>query len=175
MGSLLVVTGPPGAGKSTVGRALADSYERSVLVEGDAFFAFLHTGAIAPWLPESNDQNTVVTQVAAAATGRFVTGGYATVYDGIMGPWFLDEFLAGTGLDRLDCAILLPSVERCVDRVATRVDHGFADEDATRKMHAEFCAGVIDPRHVLVDPPDDVGQVVALVSAARSAGRLTYP
>src|SRR4051812_7372715 len=37
-GSLLVVTGPPGAGKSTVAKLLAASAEPSVLVEGDAFF-----------------------------------------------------------------------------------------------------------------------------------------
>jgi dephospho-CoA kinase len=45
MGSLLVVTGPPGAGKSTVARILVDRAERSVLVKGDAFFGFLASGA----------------------------------------------------------------------------------------------------------------------------------
>ncbi len=52
-GFLLIVTGPPGAGKSTVSRRLADGYESSVLVEGDAFFGFLASGAIQPWLPAS--------------------------------------------------------------------------------------------------------------------------
>jgi cytidylate kinase len=40
MAFLLVVSGPPGAGKSTVSRILADKFEPSVLVEGDAFFGF---------------------------------------------------------------------------------------------------------------------------------------
>jgi adenylate kinase family enzyme len=71
MGSLLVITGPPGAGKSTVARLIADAAERSVRVEGDAFFGFLATGAIEPWLPASNDQNTVVTRAAASAAGQF--------------------------------------------------------------------------------------------------------
>lgn len=44
----MVVTGPPGAGKSTVARILADRVEPSVLVEGDSFFAFLARGAIPP-------------------------------------------------------------------------------------------------------------------------------
>jgi len=48
MGSLLVITGPPGAGKSTVARILAERVEPSVLVEGDSFFAFLARGAIPP-------------------------------------------------------------------------------------------------------------------------------
>ena len=54
MGSLLIVTGPPGAGKSTVAKLLAASMPRSVLVQGDAFFGFLANGAIDPWLPESH-------------------------------------------------------------------------------------------------------------------------
>lgn len=45
--------GPPGAGKSTVARAVSATFEPSVLVEGDAFFGFLDQGAIEPWLPES--------------------------------------------------------------------------------------------------------------------------
>ena len=70
MASLLVITGPPGAGKSTVARFVAGSFERNVLVEGDAFFAFLARDAIPPWLPEANLQNEVVVKAAASATGR---------------------------------------------------------------------------------------------------------
>jgi ABC-type cobalamin/Fe3+-siderophores transport system ATPase subunit len=88
MGSLLAITGPPGAGKSTVARILADRVKPSVLVEGDSFFAFLARGAIPPWLPESNDQNDIVIQAAASAAGRYASGGYMTVYDGVVGPWF---------------------------------------------------------------------------------------
>ena len=110
-GSLLVITGPPGAGKSTVARLVADSFGRSVLVEGDAFFGFLAAGAVPPWLPGSHQQNEVVTVAAATATGCFVTGGYETVYDGVVGPWFLPTFAAATGLHELDYVILLPSVD----------------------------------------------------------------
>ena len=139
MTPLLVVTGPPGSGKSTVAGALVAGLDPSVLVEGDAFFAFLATGAVPPWLPESNPQNEVVTSVAAAATGRYVVGGYTVVYDGIVGPWFVAAFAGATGLDAIDYAVLLPTVERCVERgPATREGHGFTDEEAARKMHRVF-------------------------------------
>lgn len=174
MGSLLVITGPPGAGKSSVARVLADVAHQGVLIEGDAFFGFLASGAIEPWLPASNDQNTVVTKAAASAAGAFAAGGYTTVYDGVVGPWFLPVFAAATGLDRLDYAILLPSLEVCVRRVATRRDHGFTDEAATRKMHGEFARAGVEDRHVLRVPAGDATAVAELIESAREAGELTH-
>ena len=138
MASLLVITGPPGAGKSTVASLVAAHHDRSVLVEGDAFFAFLDQGRIEPWLPASRTQNETVTDAAARATGSFVAGGYDTVYDGVIGPWFLPRFTAGTGLTELDYVILLPPLDTCWERVATRTGHGFRDRAATEKMHHEF-------------------------------------
>jgi len=174
VGPLLVVTGPPGAGKSSVARIVADAARHSALIEGDAFFGFLASGAIEPWRPESNDQNTVVTKAAASAAGAFAAGGFATVYDGVVGPWFLPTFGAATGLERLDYAVLLPSVEVCVHRVATRPDHGFTDEAATRKMHAEFVRARVDERHVLRDTPGDATAAADLIESAREAGELTH-
>ena len=174
MGSLIVVTGPPGSGKSTVSKALAARADPSALVEGDRFFAFLERGAIPPWLPESKDQNTVVVSAAAAAAGRFTSGGYSTVYDGVIGPWFLDTFAAATGVDELDYVVLMPSVATCIERVSTRTGHGFRDEAATRKMHEEFAGASVAPRHVLAVGTESVAEVVAGITAARDAGTLRY-
>lgn len=173
MGSLLVVTGPPGAGKSTVSRLLADSFERSVLVEGDAFFGFLAAGAIEPWLPESNAQNEVVTDVAGGAAGTFAQGGYDVVYDGIVGAWFLDRFLEATGLDGLDYVVLLPTEDECVRRVEGRTGHGFTDEAAARHMHRQFNERTVARQHILdggLSPGDVVGEIRAL----RATGTLRW-
>lgn len=174
MGSLLVVTGPPGAGKSTAARILAERFEPSALVDGDSFFAFLARGAIPPWFPESHDQNDIVIQAAASAAGRYASGGYKTVYDGVVGPWFLPTFATATGLTCLDYLVLLPSLERCVGRVGTRQGHGFTDDDATRKMHRDFARAEVERRHLLLDPPDEPEDVADLIVAALSSGALAY-
>ncbi len=172
-GPLLVITGPPGAGKSTVARILASGFERSALIEGDAFFGFLARGAVDPWLAEANEQNTVVLGAAAAAAGAFASGGCATVYDGVVGPWFLPTFGTATGLEHLDYLILLPPLSTCIRRVTTRTAHGFNDEPATTRMYAEFAEADVDERHLLRDPPEDAGDVAALIESARASGQLT--
>ncbi|CAN5851902.1 MAG: AAA family ATPase [Ilumatobacteraceae bacterium] len=155
-GELVVVSGPPGAGKSTVASRLVERGTRSALVEGDAVFGFLRQGFIDPWLPESRRQNDVVTGAAAAVAGRFAAGGYWTVYDGVVGPWYLDDFFAATALDALHYAVLLPPAATCVARVTGRRDHGFTDPQATLRMHAQFSAAKLDRRHVFDDADCDV-------------------
>lgn len=174
MGSLLVVTGPPGSGKSTVSQVLAQQLGPSALVEGDRFFAFLARDAIQPWLPESQEQNTVVMCAAAAATGRFTAGGFLTVYDGVVGPWFIETFAAATSLAELDYVVLMPTVETCVDRVLARSSHGFRDEAATRKMHDEFADASVPPRHVLAIGSETVVDTVGRITEARAAGELRF-
>lgn len=172
VGSLLVVSGPPGVGKSSVARLLADRRSRSVLVEGDAFFGFLRAGAIEPWLDESHEQNTIVTRVAAQAAGEFTRHGYDTVYDGVVGPWFIDTFQTATGLDHVDYAVLLPPVDVCVQRVARRTGHDFTDESAARHMHAEFARHPVPDRHLFTDPHAPGVEIAEQIESARERGGL---
>jgi adenylate kinase family enzyme len=172
VGRLLVVTGPPGAGKSTVARILSAGFPLSALVAGDDFFGFLDQGAIAPWLPEAAAQNEVVTEAAAAAAGRFARGEHVVIYDGMIGPWLLPTFAATAAAPDLHYVILFPNEETCVERVRSRVGHGFTDLDATRHMYGEFRRATVDVRHVLTDPPDDPAATAAAVRARFAAGTL---
>jgi hypothetical protein len=146
---LIIVSGPPGAGKTTVARALSKRFEPSALVTGDDFFTFIDQGYVDPWTAEAHHQNEVVVAAAAAASGRLVNGGFTVVYDGVIGPWFLDTFGVGTGLTHLHYLILLPSERTCVDRVGTRSGHGFTNIDATRRMYRQFASAAINDRFVM--------------------------
>lgn len=172
MGDLLIVSGPPGAGKSAIAAAIADRYDPSVLIEGDVFFGFLRRGAIPPWLPEANPQNLVVAAATGAAAGRFASGPAMVVYDGVVGPWHLYGFLGHAGLVSCSYAVILPSLEECLHRVRTRVGHGFTDLDAARHMHDQFATATLDPRHLFANPAGALDATVASIVAAHTAGTL---
>ena len=163
MADLLVVTGPPGARKSTVAARVVQAFDRAALVPGDAFFAFWSRGAVSPWLPEAHAQNQVVLRAAGAASGAYVAGGCSVVYDGVLGPWLLTEFAEAATVPRLHYALILPPLADCLTRVTTRRDHGFSDLAAAEHMHGEFSAADVEERHVLrtaEEGPDAVARLV---------------
>jgi broad-specificity NMP kinase len=91
-GELLLLTGSPGCGKTTVAPLVADLRPRSACLDLDWFFAKLRRGAIEPWKVEAHEQNRVVLAAAAAALATYVAGGYDTVGEGILYPFMLDLF-----------------------------------------------------------------------------------
>lgn len=78
-------------------------------------------------------------------------------------------FAAATGRSELDYLVLLPPEQLCVERVAPRTGHGFTDEAATRKMHAEFRGAAVDPRDVVSGPWTDVDALVEIIRDAQAA------
>ena len=145
----VILLGPPGAGKTTVSSLLADMFEPSALVAGDDFFAFLKRGFIPPWTGPAHHQNDVVIRAAVTAAGRLANDVYTVVYDGVVGPWFLGTFAESSNAERLHYAMLMPSQESCVERVRSRIGHGFTDLDAARHMYHEFAVADIESRHVV--------------------------
>jgi cytidylate kinase len=173
MPTLLVIAGPPGAGKTTISSLVSARLSPSVLLRGDAFFRFLDQGAQKPWLPEADEQNRTVIRASGAAAGQYTRGGYDVVFDGVVGPWFLPTFCRATGLDALHYAVLLPPVERCVRNVTTR-EGNQDDEPSTRHMHEQFDRADIATRHVINEPERTPEEVATGILARYRRGDFAY-
>ena len=173
VGELVVVTGPPGAGKSSVSEHLANKFTPSALVAGDNFFAMIKNGYIPPWLPESREQNTVIIEAAAAAAGR-LTEMCTVIYDGVLGPWFLPTFVRASGLSHLHYVILLPPLEVCLERVQSRIDHGFRNLPATDDLHEQFVRAEAGNRHLITESKDHPADIAELISRSLKDGRFRY-
>lgn len=91
-GTVVIVTGPPGAGKSTTSRSLAALYPLAVHLHTDDFWHYIVSGGIAPYLNEADRQNQTVVQVIAGAAFTYAQGGFTVVVDGIVGPWMLHHY-----------------------------------------------------------------------------------
>ena len=89
MEGVMALSGPPGAGKSTIAGRLAEAFDRCVVIDGDGFFRSVRSGWIPPWRPEADPQNQTIIRAIGAASRPFAEAGYATIVDGVIGPWFL--------------------------------------------------------------------------------------
>jgi hypothetical protein len=168
---LVIVTGPPGAGKSTVAPLVADGFASSVLIQGDWFFGLWRRGAIDPWLPEAAPQTSVAFAAAAAAAGTFARADCTVVYDGFIPPPALPGFAALAGVAAVQYAVLLPPEDTCVTRVGARSGHGFTSDAATRRMYREFADTTLSARHRVGDaeagPREAAGQILDGIGAGR--------
>ena len=135
---LLLLTGSPGSGKTTVAPLVADRHEPSACLDLDWFFAKLRRGAMEPWREEAHTQNRVVLQAAAGAVATFASGGYFTVAEGILYPFMLDLFAAAAaGGERARRHDPLRGVARAHRRGAT-TRPGPAHRARTRRRAGRF-------------------------------------
>jgi hypothetical protein len=99
---------------------------------------------------------------------------WTTNYDSVVGPWFLPTFLRASGLAHLQYVVLLPPLDVCIERVHTRVDHGFSDVSATRNMYRQFAAAAVDSRHLINESDSDPATLVELIDGQLAGGTFRY-
>jgi cytidylate kinase len=140
-GEVIILTGPPAAGKTTVAELLAvDASVPTVNLTTDLFYRSIRTGFVLPFLPEAQRQNEVVIEAIVGTVTTFARGGYDVVVDGIVGPWFLPPFRAAAERDHLAVSyvVLRPDLDTTLSRAKERVGRELRDVEAITGLHGAF-------------------------------------
>jgi DNA polymerase III delta prime subunit len=164
---VLILTGPPGVGKTTAARLLSRRFGPGAHLESDAFFHFITSEYVEPWLPESHEQNTLVMRIVGEAAASYAVAGYFTVVDGIVIPrWFLGtlrDTLGAAGTE-VAYAVLRAPRQLCLDRLAAREGAALPDPAAMAGIWGQFAdLGEYEPHALAVEGmhPDEVAATLA--------------
>jgi cytidylate kinase len=172
-GEVIILTGPPAAGKTTVAALLASSASvPTVHLTTDLFYRSIRTGFVLPFLPEAERQNEVVVEAIVGTVATFARGGYDVVVDGIVGPWFLPPFRAAAERDHLAMSyvVLRPDLDTTLSRAKERVGE-LKDVDAITGLHGAF-ERLGDLEDHAIDTGDlDAQQTITVVRRVLASGK----
>lgn len=84
MTDLYIITGPAGAGKSTISRKIAESKSKSVLIEGDDIYHQVVGGYVQAWKQGNNLD--IFWKICIDMIDIYLSNGYTVVFNYIVNP-----------------------------------------------------------------------------------------
>lgn len=168
MNQVLILTGPPGAGKTSVALALAERFDRMVHIPVDDLRHWVTAGYRYPWAgdAQAEEQLRMAADATVAVTRNAVAYRYSVIIDDVIVGANAEAYRAGLASLNAEVQVvtLLPSLARCLERDASR---GAASiPDRVHALHEAFAASVSSGAQpgAVVDTTDDAD---ARVSADR--------
>jgi chloramphenicol 3-O-phosphotransferase len=176
MGRAVILSGPPGSGKTTVGKLLSDAADGpTVHLATDGFYTAIRTGFVMPFLPEAVRQNEVVIGAVVDCMLAYARGGYDVVVDGIIGPWSLQPFrTAALEADMsLSFVVLRPTLAEALARAVARNDKALKASGPIRGLYGAFANLDALERHVIDSTGQNAEETAVQVRKGLDSGRFS--
>ena len=140
MNQVILVTGPAGAGKTSVSEAICERFDRMMHVQVDSLRELVRAG-FRQWLddPQADEQQLLAIQNAASIARNAITLRYAVVIDDVIFADAVERYrdaLTGIGCN-VHFVLLLPELETAVARDQRR-SAGVSAPDRVRPLHEDF-------------------------------------
>jgi chloramphenicol 3-O-phosphotransferase len=169
--AMFLLTGPSAAGKSIIGRLLAERFPRGVHVEGDVFRRSVVSGR-AEITPEPSEealsQLRLRYRLAALVADTYFGAGFTVVWEDVIAGPLLEECTELIRSRPLHVVVLLPTTQALSERDASRPDTGYA-EWSVQKLHEVFANETprlghwLDTSHQ--SPHETVGEILRLTAS----------
>lgn len=166
--SITIISGTPGAGKTSLAHFLSLSEPNSVHIESDVFFRFL-AHRLDPSLPDAHHQNSTVVRAYVAAAIEYSAGGYSVYLDGVIGPWMLP--LITSMVPSIEYVLLHVPLDVALGRAQGRTTQASAKPEVVGRMHEHF-SKVLEAyqKHVIQTNGRSVEDVASDYRSGRTAG-----
>ena len=146
MEQVLILSGPPGAGKTAVALAICERFDRMLHVSVDDLRHWVRAGYRRPWETgqQAREQLVMSAQNAAALARVAVGHRYAAIIDDVVTRSQVDLYrqaLLGIPAE-VHLVTLLPRLDTCLARDATR--GASAIPERVRAVHAELTLAIAE-------------------------------
>ena len=152
---ILILTGPPAAGKTTIGPLLAKQLERCAVVDVDQVRAMVVQPHIAPWRGEAGmAQLRLGAHNACTLAQNFVAAGYAVVILDVLTDETAQLYRTALAAHQPTIVLLLPSLAEVLHRNQARGQ--WLTDDEVELLYAwqenlQLYDRKIDNTHIPVD------------------------
>lgn len=169
MPTVIVISGPVGAGKSTVACALVSLLPGLVSkIDGDTFWSFIAKSQNR----ERREDFHVIMRAMTAAAIPFVRAGFDVVIDFTIPPQFLETARKILKDAPLDYVVLRPSETVCAARAAARSIGAIPDYSKYLGLYHLFDGF---ESHTICDDEADARSIAARIRAGLNDGKFRAP
>jgi predicted kinase len=138
----VIVTGMPGAGKSTITSHLAGLLPRAAQVSGDAVNAMIGSGFVffmGKPTEEALRQDELCNRNMCGLANNFIDFGFTVLMDTVLADRYeLDFFIALMSPRPVRLVVLDPGIDVCKDRNAGRDPEDHFEFDGYERLHADM-------------------------------------